>query len=202
MLTEDLVVRYLIDTYDPKAILFMGSYKDVTQDSFSDFDCAIVVEDSDKFKDETIIDGIQLDCDIFTVKDVLSGHLRNDCLKVHDAVIVLDDGIGKIFKDNINRYLEETRVVPEKEKEILRSWMIKTSKRMFMADDNGNFRAVMLLWESLQNYFLLRDLVYYGSKKSILYLKMNDSDGYKLLHKALETKEPQDIYEWVTYVLG
>ena len=199
MLKED-VYRYLVDTYSPKAVLFMGSYMDGTADEFSDFDCVIIVPSKTQARDESVIDGVMLDCDIYSVEEVLTEEPTTNALKCHDAEIVLDDGIGMIFKAKVKLKLEEIRVTTPEEKNQIRSWMEKTSKRSFMADDNGNFRAVMLLWESLPYYFMLRDLDYFGGKKAIRYLKVNDSKGYSLLHKALETKDPYDIKAWSDHV--
>lgn len=199
MLKED-VYRYLVDTYKPKAVLFMGSYMDGTADEFSDFDCVIIVPSKTQARDESVIDGVMLDCDIYSVEEVLTEEPQTNALKCHDAEIVLDDGIGMIFKAKVKLKLEETRVTTPEEKQQIRCWMEKTSKRSFMADDNGNFRAVMLLWESLPYYFMLRDLDYFGGKKAIRYLKVNDPKGYDLLHKALETKDPYDIKAWSDHV--
>ena len=201
MLKED-VYRYLVDTYKPKAVLFMGSYMDGTADEFSDFDCVIIVPSKTQDRDESIIDGVMLDCDIYSVEEVLTEEPPTNALKCHDAEIVLDDGIGMIFKAKVKLKLEEIRVTTQEEKTQIRSWMEKTCKRSFMADDNGNFRAVMLLWESLPYYFMLRDLDYFGGKKAIRYLKVNDPKGYSLLHKALETKDPYDIKAWSDHVTG
>lgn len=199
MLKED-VYRYLVDTYNPKAVLFMGSYMDGTADEFSDFDCAIIVPSKTHARDESVIDGVMLDCDIYSVEEVLTEEPATNALKCHDAEIVLDDGIGMIFMAKVKLKLEEIRVTTPEEKQQIRCWMEKTSKRSFMADDNGNFRAVMLLWESLPYYFMLRDIDYFGGKKAIRYLMQNDPKGYALLHKALETKDPYDIKAWSDHV--
>lgn len=201
MLKED-VYRYLVETYDPKAVLFMGSYMDGTADEFSDFDCVIIVPNKTCSRDESVINGVMLDCDIYSIEEVLTEEPATNALKCHDAEIVLDDGIGMIFKAKVKLKLEEIRVTTPEEKKQIRCWMEKTSKRSFMADDNGNFRAVMLLWESLPYYFMLRDLDYFGGKKAIRYLKVNDPKGYSLLHKALETKDPYDIKAWSDHVTG
>ena len=52
-------------------------------------------------------------------------------------------------------------------------------------DDEGNYRALAFLWESITDYFLLRDLFYFGSKKAVAYLKESDAEGYRLYHDAI-----------------
>ena len=88
------------------------------------------------------------------------------------------------------------------EKEFIVSWYRKTISRMQKSDDEGNFRAISLLRESLEDYFLLRDLFFFGSKEAILYLKQNDPVGFDLFHEAVTERTDDSIRVWAEHVIA
>lgn len=196
---REQLVRYLDKTYNPAVILLMGSYADGTYDEVSDIDAMIFVEGPHKNKDDSVLNGVQLDVDIFAVDDALFAD-PSLFIKAHDPIILKDCGIAQMLIERIREYLESVRITEESEKEEIRSWINKMIFRIDKGDDDANYRLVMLLWENLWQYFLLRDLNYYGNKKAIRYLKENDPDGYRLFHKAITKKTPKHAKNWAEYV--
>ena len=195
------IFSYLEDIYDPSSILLFGSYIDGSFTSESDLDILVITDRSLLRKDESIINGIQLDCDIYSKKDIeLLG--PSEFIRIHDAVIIKDDGAGQELKAAVNRYLEQKRITSDEQKQSIINWTKKTIGKLSLNTDDSNFRAALLLWESLPNYFFLRDLIYYGSKKAISYIKENDPKGYDILHRALNSKSLDDIRRWGIYVIG
>lgn len=195
------IIDYLKDKYKPLAIVIYGSFSCGMNDAFSDFDCMIIVDQKDSSHDDTVIDGIPLDCFIFTRKEVASENV-DTFITVYDGNIVLDtDQIAADLKRRVRNYVAEHSVISDDEKKFIISWIRKTMHRVEKNDDEGNYRALAFLWESITDYFLLRDLFYFGSKKATAYLKENDAVGYQLFHDAITVRTNAVIGEWANHVI-
>ena len=196
------IIEYLKKTYAPLSILLYGSYADGTNDESSDFDCMIIVKEKDKNHDDSIIGGVQLDCFIFTEEQVKDEGDIDAFLTAYDSNIVLDNGLGAELKQRVHKYVEEHTVIPDDEKEFIRSWIQKMIRRVEKNDDEGNMRAVSFMAESLVDYFFLRDMFYFGSKKAIRYVREHDDEGYSLFHEAVTVKSNQAIIKWAEYIIN
>lgn len=195
------IIDYLKEKYKPLAIVTYGSFNCGMNDAYSDFDCMIIVNQKDSNHDDTVIDGIQLDCFIFTKNEALGEDL-DAFITVYDESIVLDtDEIAVNLKKRVRNYVAEHSVIPDNEKKFIISWIQKTTHRIEKNDDEGNYRALAFLWESLTDYFLLRDLFYFGSKKAVKYLKESDVVGYHLYHAAITERTNTAIIEWANHVI-
>ena len=195
------IIEYLKREYNPLSSLLYGSYADGTNDESSDFDCMIIVPEKDKNHDGNVIGGVQLDCFIFTEEQVKSEDI-DAFLTAYDGNILLDNGIGADLKRRVREYVAEHTVIPDDEKELISSWIKKMIHRMEKNDDEGNMRAVSFMSESLVDYFFLRDMFYFGSKKAIRYVKEQDDEGYALFHEAVTVKSNQAIIKWAEYVIN
>lgn len=194
------ILEYLKNTYHPISILLYGSYADGTNDPTSDFDCMLIVSKKDKSHDDTIIHGIQLDCFLFTEDDLQHEDI-DVFLPAYHSNIVWDNGIGAALKRRVQEYVEQNTNTPEEEKKFLSSWIQKTILRISKNDDEGNMRAVSFLAESLTDYYALRDLFYFGSKKAIRHLKETDAQGYSYFHHAVTSRSNDAIIKWAKYVI-
>lgn len=193
-------IDYLKEKYHPLAIVTYGSFQCGTNDEYSDFDCMVIVQEKERSHDSAVIDGIPLDCFIFTKEEVL-GEETDPFLTVYDGTIILDtDGIAAGLKERVRNYVALHSVIPDDEKEFIVSWIKKTMHRAEKNDDEGNYRALAFLWESITDYFLLRDMFYFGSKKAVAYLKENDSVGYRLYHEAITERTNAAINKWADHV--
>lgn len=194
------IIDYLKEKYNPLAIVTYGSFSCGMNDTYSDFDCMIIVEHKDRNHDDTIIDGTPMDCFIFTKSEVSSEDIEA-FLTVYDGNIIMDtDEIAANLKERVRTYVAEHTVIPDEEKEFIISWIRKTMHRVEKNDDEGNFRALAFLWESITDYFLLRDMFYFGSKKAVAYLKENDTAGYLLYHDAITERTNDAIKRWAEHV--
>ena len=196
----DRILEYLKDTYNPISILVYGSYTDGTNDETSDFDCMLIVSEKEKDHDDTAIDGIQLDCFIFTEEELRSKDI-DTFLTAYGSRIVLDNGIGAELKRRVHDHVEENSSTSAEEKRFLTSWIQKTVRRMAKNDDEGNMRALSFLAESLMDYYAMRDMFYFGSKKAIAFLREADAEGYMLFHNAITSKRNEDIVKWAEYIV-
>lgn len=194
------ILEYLKNTYDPISILLYGSFADGTNDETSDFDCMLIVSEKEKSHDDAVINGIQLDCFIFTADEVRSEKIE-PFLTAYNSRIVLDNGVGAELKRRVHDYVEKNSSTPEEEKEFLTSWIQKTVLRITKNDDEGNMRAVSFLAESLMDYHTMRDMFYFGSKKAIASLRKTDAEGYTLFHNAVTLRSNEAIIKWAEYII-
>ena len=198
------IIEYLKKTYNPLSILLYGSYADGTNDESSDFDCMVIVPEKDRNHDDSVIDGIQLDCFIFTEEQVKTVKTEDidAFLTAYDSNILLDNGLGADLKRRVRQHVEEHTVIPDDEKDFIRSWIQKMMRRVEKNDDEGNMRAISFLSESLVDYFFLRDMFYFGSKKAIRYVKEQDKEGYALFHEAVTVRSNQAVIKWAEYIIN
>lgn len=196
----DKIINYLKEKYNPLAIVTYGSFNDAMQDEYSDFDSMIIVKEKDKGHDNNVIDGVSLDCFIFTEEEVRSDNL-DPFITIYDGSIILDtDDVALKLKKRVQGFVEEHKFTSLGDKDFIRNWITKTLKRIEKTDDEGNYRAIFLLSESLSCYCELSDIFYFGSKKTVKYLKEHDSLGYELFHKAVTSRSNEDIKNWALYI--
>lgn len=194
------IIGYLKKEYSPLAIIFYGSYLSQTNDEYSDFDCMVIVAEKNRKHDDTFLCGVQLDCFIYTADDVQNEDTEL-FIAAYDGEIVLDsDNIAADLKEKVRRYVHEHSAVDDDEKKFIVSWIKKTMRRAEKNDDEGSFRALAFLWESLADYCILRNIFYFGSKKTVSYLKKNDYRGYLLYRKAITERTNAAIKAWAEYV--
>ena len=194
------ILEYLKNTYSPVSILVYGSFADGTNDETSDFDCMLIVSEKERNHDDAIINGIQLDCFIFT-EDELQGEKTETFLTAYNSHIVVDNGIGAELKRRVHDYVEKNSNTPKEEKDFLTSWIQKTILRITKNDDEGNMRAISFLAESLLDYHTIRDMFYFGSKKAIASLRKMDAEGYTLFHNAVTLRSNEAIIKWAEYII-
>ncbi|MBQ8080415.1 MAG: nucleotidyltransferase domain-containing protein [Clostridia bacterium] len=201
MSQREEILAYLEAAYHPTAILLYGSFAAGMNDETSDFDCMVIVPEKTVDHDAGLVAGVQLDCYLFTEEEVEVGDPQL-YLTAYDSVIVRDNGVGERLKARVRRYVEENTVSPPEEKAFLRGWIQKTLRRVQKGDEEGGYRAVMLLAESLEDYCTLRDRFYFGSKKAARLLQAEDPQGYALFRAAVRERTDEAIARWEQYIIG
>lgn len=121
----------------------------------------IIVKYKDYSHDDYLIDNVYIDCFIYTEDEIKTKSIE-EFITIYKANIIYDTGIGKQLKSEVEKYVDSFTY---KDKEFLVSWIKKTLWRIGSVDDDSNFRAITFLSESLEDYCLLRDIFYFGSKK-------------------------------------
>ena len=197
---ETAILTYLKETYRPLAIIACGSYAAGDADAYSDYDCTVIVTEKTKKHDGALVGGVRLDCYLFTV-DQTQTEDPDLFLPVHDGAIRLDTGgVAAALVERVRAYVREHTVTDPEDKAFIASWIRKTMHRAEKNDDEGSFRALAFLWESLTDYCLLRDRFYFGSKKTARLLQETDPEGYRLYHLALTERTNAAIAAWADYV--
>ena len=198
------IIQYLKDTYDPISILVYGSYLRGDYDEYSDFDCTVIVEDDDKTAtyDYSIVNGVQLDCIIFSRKEALWAKHPSEFVKMHNAQIIIDDGTAKTMLEHLHEYMDETAIISDDRRREITSWIIKMTNRFDRDGTDGDYSIIFFLWQSLLLYCRLRGLFYCGPKETMSYLKDNDSLGYELANMAIGDKSVTATTAWANYIIG
>ena len=197
----NIILNYLKSSYNPRTVFLYGSFLRGDYDEYSDFDCLIIVENKIRKHDDSVIDGVTLDCYIYTEEETET-ESADVFLPLYDSQILLDDGTGRRLYNRVKQFVASHSAIDKDEKELIISWMKKSLNRIKKGDDEANYRAVTLMYESLPDYFALRNKFYSGSKAAFAFLKQNDAKAYDLYHKAITEKSLTTIYEWVEYVIN
>lgn len=201
MAHQQKIITYLKENYDPLTIAVYGSYADGTYDPYSDFDCLLIVKSKDRMHDDTIIDGVLLDCFLYSEQEMEQENIET-FIPLYDAKLVYDTGMGQAVQSKVRNYVQSHSMHNPEEKHFLVSWIKKTLKRMEKSDTEGHFRAIAFLAESLEDYCILRDRFYFGSKKTIRFLQEEDVQGFLLFRKAIMIRSNEAIMEWAKYILS
>lgn len=197
---QQKIITYLKERYNPLTLAVYGSYTDGTNDEYSDFDCLLIVKSKDRAHDDTIVDGVPLDCFLYSEQEIEQENIET-FLPLYEAKLVYDTGMGQAVQSRVRNYVQSHTVHDPEEKHILVSWIKKTLKRMEKPGEEGHFRAIAFLAESMEDYCFLRDRFYFGSKKTIRYLQEEDEQGFLLFQKAITARSNKAIREWANYIL-
>ena len=180
-----------------------GSYADGTHSENSDFDCMVIVDKKTVSQDNSFVSGIQLDLFIYSLDEIINIDNIDDFVQLYDAQIIKDtDNIASNLVMGINDHISKNSEKSAVEKSNLKSWVVKMLRRAEQNDTEGLFRYHWLLTDSLEIYFILRNMYYFGPKKSIAYLKKNDATAYALFDSSLKTVGLLYLKEWITYVVA
>lgn len=196
------ILKYLNEKYEPHTIIVYGSFINGSYTPESDFNVVLVSDTARKSNDTSVVNDVQLDAYIYNTRDIVESYSPAELIQIYDGNILLDEkGYGKFIVEDVQKYLHETARKSEGEKLYLRAWVQKMARRAEQPGAEGLYRLHWLLAESLEVYFNLHDLAYYGPKKSLLWLKENRSEDYELYLSALENCSVKRLKQWLRIVV-
>ena len=153
MNTSETIIRYLLDTYQPEAIITYGSFADGSAGEHSDFD-ALVIAGEKPTHNASVVGGTLLDVFVYPSETFQQPYNPADFVQVAEGTIVLDEsGAAERLKAAVQQYLNN---LPEKTPEELRqeaAWCRKMLGRAAREDAEGLYRWHWLLTDSLEIYF-------------------------------------------------
>lgn len=197
---KEQIIAYLINKYNPDAIITYGSYADGTANLNSDFD-ALILAGSTDLHDASVVEGVTLDVFIYPADIDIDGINAEEFIPIHDGKIELDkNGIATRLKERVLDYLAG---IPFKSGAEIRQeieWCKKMLQRTKREDAEGYFRWHWLLTDSLEIYFDIIQKRYWGPKKSLLQLKECDPEGYRIYEKALKSFDRKSLSDWIEYL--
>ena len=200
METADRIIAYLKETYQPDAIIAYGSFADGSANANSDFD-ALVIAGREKKHDTSVVDGIVLDVFVYPLETFRSAYDPEEFLQVWDGKIILDkNGVADRLQKQVLDYMEK---LPRKSSDELQDeidWCEKMVSRAMREDPEGYYRWHWVLFESLEIYFDVKGLRYYGPKKALRFMKQADAEGFRIYSKALKEFRRDCLSEWIRYL--
>lgn len=198
---QNSIIKYLVERYNPHTIIMYGSFSNHTNNKNSDFDVLLISDNVQTQHDGTFIDGIELDAFIYSTNDFEKITNVSKFVQAFDGKIILDDkDFGKKLINDIKLYIKQHSVVAPEEKIHLQEWCYKMLTRTKRRDTEGMFRWHWLLHDSLEIYCNMRDMFYFGPKKTLLWIERNDKEGYELVDKALKTLDEVFLKDWIEWV--
>lgn len=196
----DTITTYLIDTYDPSAIILYGSFGDGSANENSDFD-ALVIADHSKTHDSSVINGTVLDVFVYPADVFQGAYDPEDFVQVFDGKIILDKtGIAHQLQRRVLDYIAQTPLKTADEIQQELDWCEKMLARTLREDTEGYYRWHWLLCDSLEIYFDVKRLHYYGPKKALRYVAQMDPEAFRLYSLALKELSREPLSAWVRYL--
>lgn len=194
------ILRYLEEMYHPHTIILYGSWCDGTNGPGSDFDALLIADGIEESHDASEVEGVVLDVFCYPT-GALEQKNPGELLQLYHGTAVRDErGIAAGLIDRVQAYMEEQRIHAPEEKRFQRDWCRKMLNRSRRGDPEGLYRRHWLLTESLELYCVLRDIFYFGSKKTLLMLERDDPEGYELVCAALRECSQAAMEQWMNYV--
>lgn len=200
MIKRDTIIKYLIETYSPDAIIVYGSFVDGSANEHSDFD-ALVIANSSKKHDSSVIEDIPLDVFIYPPEVFQDEYNPEDFIQVFDGEIVLDKkGIAKSLKERVLEFTKGRTLKTNEEIQNEVYWLKKMLMRTSRGDTEGYYRWHWLLYDSLEIYFNIKRLRYCGPKKALRTLHKIDPEAYSIYLLALKEFTQETLSRWIDYL--
>ena len=194
------VITYLLARYAPEAIIVYGSFADDNATETSDFD-ALVITEGVKKHDASLIRDTVLDVWVYPSDFFQREYDPEEFLQIFDGQIVLDQkGNAQLLKDNITAYLSQRPKKTDEEIQQELAWCKKMLLRTRQEDAEGLFRWHWLLIDSLEIYFDLRGLRYFGPKKALRWMEQEDPRAFHYYSAALKEQKRSCLEEWISYL--
>ena len=196
----DTITTYLIDTYDPSAIILYGSFGDGSANENSDFD-ALVIADHSKTHDSSVIGGTVLDVFVYPADVFQGAYDPEDFVQVFDGKIILDKtGIAHQLQRRVLDYIAQTPLKTADEIQQELDWCEKMLARTLRGDTEGYYRWHWLLCDSLEIYFDVKQLHYAGPKKALRKKARTDPEASRRYSLALKELSREPLSAWARYL--
>lgn len=202
---QDEIIRCLISKYHPRAVLVYGSFADGAANEKSDFDALLVCDAPPCRHDGGRVDGVLLDVFLYVVSEIeaaLAGDV-SPFVQLYNARIALDDnGLADRLRARVRAYLDENAKTSPEDKQHLLEWCDKMLARAQRGDAEGLHRWHWLLTDSPEVYCQLRDLPYFGPKKTLRALQKDAPEAYALYARALGSMDYAALSRWIAYMIN
>lgn len=194
------LTTYLIERHHCHTIILYGSFSTGNYTSESDVDIVAFADSFREKNDTTILLNKQLDAWIYPTK--MHRH-ADQFLQLHESEVILDDrNLASKLLSDVDRLIDRgPGEISTDEKKFLIAWLWKMESRARKNDIEGNYRRNWLLVDSLEIYFQLKGIWFFGPKKSLAWIRENDTIAYELFDQAyVNGVESIDIVNLIAYL--
>ena len=148
-----------------------------------------------------LLHGVVLDAFIYPPDQFLSEYDPAEFAQVWDGKIILDkNGMGGWLKKNVLDYIEHIPLKTAKDVSQEIKWCEKMLLRTMRGDVEGYYRWHWLLCDSLEIYFDIKGIHYYGPKKALHFMEESDSEAFHIYSKALLEFNQEGLSDWINYL--
>ena len=197
MNTTDMIINYLIEKYQPEAIITYGSFADGSANENSDYD-ALVIANHTKKHDATVIGNIILDVFVYPPETFQLDYHPNEFVQIFDGKIILDKkGIASKLQKQVLDYISQIPLKTDDEIKQEIDWCEKMLSRTVRGDSEGYYRWHCLLYDSLEIYYDIKRLHYYGPKKALRYMAQTDAEMFRVYSLALKELKWEHLSDWI-----
>ncbi len=194
---SEKVIGYLMESYQPNAIILYGSFADGSANAHSDFD-ALVIADHIRTHDASTIGDTVLDVFVYPTETFESDFDPEAFVQIFDGRIILDKfGIAARLQRQILDHLDRTPKKTDDEIRQALDWCEKMVARTARGDAEGLYRWHWLLTDSLEIYCDLRRLRYFGPKKALRQMEHSDAEAFRLYSRALRAPDREALSAWI-----
>lgn len=161
---------------------------------------ALIIAGEEKTHDSSIVDGMVPDVFVYPPETFAADYDPEEFVQVWDGKIVLDEhGIAGRLKTKILDYIEQLpkKTAGEIAQEV--EWCEKMLLRTMREDVEGYYRWHRVLYDSLEIYFDVKGLHYYGPKKALRLMGKSDAEAFGLYAKALRELDRESLSAWIDY---
>ena len=178
------VVVALQERYNSHTIILYGSRARGDHTPSSDIDVVCFVEGATSIGDARNFEGFYLDAWVYSSDAMLAS--TDEFLRFADGYCLYDsEGKGAAFLKELQQRVEQGPE-PLSASEILHTqrWVYKMLERSKSLEVESLYRLYWLAVDLLKIYFDLRGQWYFGSKKSLAWLREHDTIGYQLFSRV------------------
>ena len=194
----DEILAYLKEKHKPIGMIVYGSFADGSNNMNSDFDAFLINKGNETLHDHSFVNGTELDVFIYPKSFFEKEYDINDFLQVWDGKIIIDEtGIAHEIKEEACCFIRNYTGKTKEENELSLAWCEKMLLRTTRNDMEGLYRLHWLLVDSLEIYFDLKGLFYFGPKKAIRHLSLTDPESSEVYCRALKEPTEEHVADWV-----
>ena len=101
---------------------------------------------------------------------------------------------------NVLDYIERIPLKTEEDISQEIKWCEKMLLRTMRGDVEGYYRWHWVLCDSLEIYFDIKGIHYYGPKKALHFMEESDSEAFHIYSKALLEFNQEGLSDWINYL--
>lgn len=201
VITVNEIIEYIMQNYAPLAIIVYGSYADGSNNQNSDFDALVISENHLEFHDVSFINSTQLDVFIYPASYFEGQFDCNNFIQLYHSKILFDpEGLGAMLKKRVLSYIDDRPRKSDEEIKNQITWCRKMLLRTKRGDTEGMFRWHWVLIDSLEFFCDKVDHIYWGPKKTLLWMEVAYPEGFIYYKNALFKFDEDSLEKWILYL--
>lgn len=174
-----------MDAHGCHTMILYGSRARGDATLHSDVDLIGIRDDGPAVRDARVVDGIYLDA--FIYPEAMLRTPEPSLLRVLGGIVIRErDGLGSALLTQLRALHDRGPTpLPDDERRALVIWSQKMLDRFRgQRGLEADYRRMFLLIQALEDYFVLRNAWFRGSKEAFAWLLQHDSSTYALFERA------------------